>query len=126
ACEEHSECFSGVCDAGTCVAQANVIYLVPEAEGGTDGGMNNCLTPSTGCLTLQHAIGRLTTDRKYILFKPSATPYPARGNNDRADFNNVTAHVIGYGAEVNRGAAGEIIEIRGSSDVTIEGLRIAS
>ncbi|MBZ0230903.1 MAG: right-handed parallel beta-helix repeat-containing protein [Deltaproteobacteria bacterium] len=127
ACEDHTECFSGVCDAGTCVAQANVIYLTPMAEGGTDGGMNDCLTPSTGCLTLHHAIGRLTATRKYIHFKPSATPYPARNNMDRADFDGVTAHVIGYGAEVRRGAAdGEVIEIRGGSNVTIEGLKIAN
>ena len=126
ACAEHSECFSGVCDAGVCVEQANVIYLTPVAGGGTDGGINDCLTPSTGCVTLHHAIGRLTATRKYILFKASATPYPARNNTDRADFNGVTAHVIGYGAEVNRNGAGLIIEIRGGANVTIEGLTIAN
>lgn len=126
ACEDHSECFSGVCDAGTCVAQANVIYLTPMAEGGTDGGMNDCLTPSTGCLTLHHAIGRLTATRKYILFKPSATPYPARNNSDRADFNNVTAHVIGYDAEVRRAGDGKVIDVRDNSNVKIEGLKVAN
>ncbi len=125
-CRAHGECFSGVCDAGVCVARANVIYLVPAADGGTDGGNNQCLAPATGCLTLHHAIGRLTASRKYILFKPSATFYPARNNSDRADFNAVTAHVIGYGAEVRRSGDGTILEIRGSSDVTIEGLRVAN
>jgi hypothetical protein len=127
ACEEHSECFSGVCDAGTCVAQANVIYLSPAADGGTDGGSNDCLSASTGCLTLHYAISKVTATRKYIVFKPSATPYPVRNNTDRADFNGVVAHVIGYGAEVRRmGADGMVIEVRGGSNVTIEGLKVAN
>jgi len=126
ACREHTECFSGVCDAGVCVTQANVIYLVPAADGGTDGGGNNCLTPSAGCLTLNYAIGKLTATRKYILFKPSATFYPARNNTDRADFNAVTAHVIGYGAEVRRAGDGKIIDVRNGSNVKIEGLKVAN
>lgn len=126
ACEDHSECFSGVCDAGTCVTQANVIYLTPMAEGGTDGAGNNCLSVSTGCLTLNYAIGKLTVTRKYILFKPSATPYPARNNTDRADFNGATAHVVGYGAEVRRNGDGEVIELRGEANVKLEGLKVAN
>lgn len=126
ACEAHSECFSGVCDAGTCVVQANVIYLVPAADGGTDGGMNECLSASTGCLTLNHAISKLTATRKYILFKPSATPYPVRNNTDRADFNGDTAYVIGYGASLDRNGDGELIEVRGATaNVTIEGLEMS-
>lgn len=127
-CEDHSECFAGVCDAGMCVPQANIIFLTPAAEGGTDAGGNDCLSQSTGCLTLHYAIGKLTATRKYILFKPSATSYPVRSNTDRADFNGVTAHVIGYGAAVRRnGADGEVIEVRGAAaNVTIEGLDISS
>ncbi len=125
ACTTHSECFSGVCDAGRCAPPAEVIYMT---TGGSDGG-NNCdnPAPTMGCLTLNFAISKLTATRKYIHMAPSATPYAARNNTDRADFNGDTAHVIGYGAEVRRiGADGEVIEVRGGSNVLIEGLTVAN
>ncbi len=123
-CEDHAECFSGVCDAGRCAPPAEVIYM---SANGVDGG-NNCDNPAAGmgCLTLNFAIGKITVTRKYILMAPSATPYAARNNTDRADFNGDTAHVIGYGATVNRSGAGLILDVHAGSDVTIEGLTVSA
>lgn len=124
ACTTHSECFSKVCDAGTCAAPANVIYM---SANGSDGG-NNCDNSASGmgCLTLNFAISKLTATRKYIWMEPSATIYAARNNNDRADFNGSTAHIIGYGATVNRNGAGVVLDIRGTSSVKIEGLAVTN
>src|SRR5205085_3149895 len=93
ACEAHSECFSGFCDAGECVPPAQVIYM---SANGTDGS-NNCdnEAPGQGCLTMQFAIGKVTASRKYIVMEPTATPYLTRGNSGTADFNGNTVIVLG-------------------------------
>jgi hypothetical protein len=123
ACEAHSECFSGVCDAGRCAPAAEVIYM---SANGTDGGGNNCDNPAPGqgCLTMQAAIGKLTATRKYIVMEPSATPYQTRGNAGTADFNGDTAFVIGTGASLRRTGDGEVVQLHGDAAVTIEGLTI--
>jgi len=93
ACEAHTECASGVCDAGTCVAVENVVYL---SEGGRDAG--DCLSPETGCITLQYAIDKLTNSRKYILLLPTPIAYRANVDDNAATFRNRNAYIVGYGA----------------------------
>ena len=126
ACEAHSECASGVCDAGTCVAAANVVYMKAD---GADAG--ECDTPGSGCLTMHYAKGRLTSTRKYILMAGGGATYDTRNDNNNVDFNGVgdSAHIIGYGATLNRvgvGATGSVLEVRGGAVVTIEGLTISA
>lgn len=124
ACEAHEECFSGVCDAGVCASESAVVYL---DLSGTDGGA--CGTRAAPCLTLNGAVDRVQADNvlhKYIVMTPSGTPYQARGNMDRADFDDVDVYVVGTGATVNRNGAGEVIDVHGGSDVTIEGLEVSN
>lgn len=129
ACEAHSECFSGVCDAGVCVAQANVIYM---SANGSDGA-NTCNNPAPGmgCLTMHQAVGELTTTRKYIRMEASATPYDTRNNDAHVEFNGAaqSAYVVGNGATLRRIGAnvdGHILEIKSGANVTIEGLTISN
>ncbi|HUQ05032.1 MAG TPA: hypothetical protein VM261_21160, partial [Kofleriaceae bacterium] len=128
ACEAHSECFSGVCDAGTCVVQSNVIYM---SANGTDGAGNTCNNPAPGmgCLTLHKAKGEVTATRKYIVMEPSATPYDTRNNDDTVDFNGAgqSVFIVGNGATLRRigtNTDGVVVDVRGGAIVTIEGLTI--
>jgi len=122
ACEDHGECASGVCDAGTCVPAANVVYMKPD---GTDDSACGA-TPATGCLTMQTAINKVDATRRFIVMAPTpSSSYTARTGGGHADFNNKVVHVIGYGATVRRSDEGQVIEVRGGgSNVVIEGLTI--
>lgn len=122
-CEAHGECVSGVCDAGRCAPDAEVVYVAPT---GSDGG--NCGARATPCLTLNEAIDKVqaTAALDYILLLPSATPYAARSNTDRADFDAVDVLVVGYGAIVNRNGTGPVLDVRGGSNVRIEGLEVSN
>jgi hypothetical protein len=130
ACEAHSECFSGVCDAGTCVAQANVIYMSANGNDGTGNTCNNS-APGLGCLTMHKAKGELTATRKYIVMEPSASAYDTRNNDDLVEFNGAaqSAYIIGTGATLRRigaNADGHILEVKSGANVTIEGLTISN
>jgi hypothetical protein len=107
------------------VPAANVIYMSPPPTG--MDGANLCNDRSAGCATLQHAIGRLTGQRKYILMAPNpegGMPYLARSNNGDADFDGVAAHVIGYDARLRRAGDGTIVRIRNNANVVVEGLTV--
>ncbi len=118
-CESNDECFDGLCAAGRCIPESEIVFV---DTAGSDGGA--CGTRALPCLTLNTAISRVQTTRSYILMAPSSTPYQARNNADRADFNTVAAHVIGAGAILHRIGDGLVLDVRANSDVTIDGLTI--
>lgn len=121
-CESHSECTSGACDAGRCVPHAEVVHV---ATTGADGAA--CGTVAAPCRTLTGAIDRVEANAAldYIVLAPnSVVSYLARATTGNADFNNVDVYVVGVGASVERDGDGEILEMRGSSDVVLDGLTI--
>ena len=121
ACEAHAECFSGVCDAGTCAPVANVIYMSAD---GTDGG-NNCDDRANGCLTLQFAIEPAHRHPQVHPHGAERDALPCPQPQQPGGLQRRRGYVIGTGAEVRRVNDGEIIDIRGGSTVTIEGLLVS-
>lgn len=120
-CEAHTECFSGICDDGRCAPVAEVVYLDPS---GVD--IASC-TRAQPCLTLNKAIDEAQANPAldYIFMAADATPYSARAGTGAADFDNVSVHVVGYGATVIRTGQGPVLDIRNGADVRIDGLAVA-
>lgn len=123
ACEAHIECASGVCDEGRCAPESEVLYL--HAENGNDG---NACTRQAPCLTVNKAVDdvqAMPATLHYIHLAPDAdTQYQARTGNGSVDLNNVTVLIVGTGATVTRAGAGPTVEVKGGSDVRIDGLTV--
>lgn len=120
ACEAHEECASGVCDAGMCVAEENVVYM-DNGSGHIDN--SNC-TREEPCLTLGGAKSLVTTERRYIFMASSGVPYVTGAGSGAGDFQETDAYIVGYGAELRRMTGGRVMGVIDSS-VTVEGLSIA-
>lgn len=106
ACAADAECTSGICNAGICVAAADIAYVGP---GGT--GTSPCASRTTPCPTV--AIGA-SAGRPFVLVAPGSYTELAV-----TDINNRDMTIRATGATMTRG--GQLLNVRGSSDVVVLG-----
>lgn len=111
-CSSGSECPSGVCEtSGACVDAATVAYV---AETGSDAGTCTLAQP---CRTIQRGVDVTDATRRWVLVRPGAfDTFSVAGQS--------MTILAEQGAHVTRQTPGPVVEIRGRSTVTIEGLRI--
>jgi hypothetical protein len=117
ACQAHAECGSEVCNdtTGACVVAGNIIYV---ATTGADGA--GCGGSASPCLTIggaQGGLAKVTATRRWVKVAPGSYSEAVLVNP-----RNFT--MIAQGADLTRGTVGPVLDIRGTSEVTIEGLRI--
>jgi hypothetical protein len=112
ACATGSECSSGVCDlaSGACVDEANAIYLAPGATGTT-------CTKAAPCGTFAAGLPQVTSSRKTISMK-------AGSYNERVSISNLSVTIIGEGADLSSTTLGQLIDVSGVSNVSIQALHI--
>ena len=116
-CEVHGECSNTVCEiaTGECVSGGDVVFV---ATSGTDSG--SCGTSGSPCATIggaQGGLAKVTASRKWVKVAP--------GSYSEAVLVAPKSFImIAAGADLSRGTVGPVLDIRGTSVVTIEGLRI--
>ncbi len=125
ACLAHSECLSGVCDNGRCVPEGEIVFL--NADNGNDASA--MCTRAEPCATLNRGVDVVQAaapGARTVIFLAADldTQYLARGTNGTADFNDVDVFVLGTDATVTRTGAGATMEVKGGSNVRIEGLNV--
>lgn len=108
ACEGNDECTSGVCDAGSCITEGEIIYV---SLSGTDNPDCSAATP---CALLSQSIDEINATRRFIVI--AAGTYT---DTTDADFNNKNVTIIATGATLKRTGSGPVLNIRGSSIIQV-------
>jgi hypothetical protein len=123
-CRADAECSTGVCniDVGTCVPEADVLYVQLDADSG-----NVTCTRTAPCSSITKAVTAATTTRKWILVAASGTSY-----QDAVDLSGTRAKEVvikGAGATVDATPddvpafnLGTLVAV--AANVRIEGLTI--
>jgi hypothetical protein len=116
-CEAHGECSSEICEiaTGACVVAGNIVYV---ATSGADGA--GCGTSGSPCGTIggaQGGLAKVTVARKWVKVRPGSY-------SEAVLVSPKTFIMIAAGADLSRSTVGPVLDIRGTSVVTIEGLRI--
>jgi Right handed beta helix region len=113
-CNRDSECESKVCNSatGACTAETTILYVAPAGRG------TDC-TRADPCDTFSEAIGKVSAARDIILVAPGSY-------SERVTIANANLTISAMGAELSAQTPGQLIDITGSSIVSIRGLRIHS
>lgn len=111
ACAADSECDSNWCEAGTCIASSDVIYVA------TNGTASSGCNQGAACSTMAQGIAELTASRKYISVAPGTY------SSSAAITINGTAVIRAEGVTLERSNNNQILEVQGG-DVTVIGATV--
>lgn len=111
ACAADSECTSGVCEGGSCIAAAEVAYV------STTGTATTGCDLGAPCSTMAQALAAIGSARHYINVAPGT--YSASG----ATTINATVTIRADGVTFERSTNDQILEVTGG-DVTIIGATV--
>ena len=114
-CTSDAQCPSNVCDegVGTCVLDADIIYVDPTGSG-------TACTSTTPCATLAAGVAAITPSRRYLKIAPASYA-------ESVTLDGKNATLIGPGASIVPAVTGVPgVLVLNDSAVRIEGMRLAN
>lgn len=111
-CTLDAECVSGICNkaTGACVPEAQIVFVNPSGAGTT-------CTRAAPCATITNGVAATDVTRRFILVAPGSY-------SERIAVAGRAFTLVGTGADLSAATAGPLLDVQGSSNVSVEGLRI--
>ncbi len=111
-CAADAECTSGVCEGGTCIAAADIVYV---EQGATDNAQCSQAMP---CASPSHGMTLIGGSRRHMIIAASASAYQVDPLTISTDVT-----IRGTGAILERNAGNQVVDITAGT-VSITGLKV--